>query len=102
MTFTTDELISSTTLVRNFSNVLDKINNHDLSKVWILKNNNLEAVIFSRKEYDRNILEHEQMLEYIEDLEDIVLINERMKNDKWNRHSMEEVAKKFNIDLTSL
>jgi hypothetical protein len=33
MTFATDELISSTKLVRNFSSVLAKMKNHDISKI---------------------------------------------------------------------
>ena len=95
MTFQADELISSTKLVRNFWAVLGKMKNHSISKLWILKNNDLEAVILSREEYD-------SIIEYIEDLEDIALIKERLKNDDWTRYSMEEVAKGCGIDLNSL
>jgi len=95
MTFATDELISSTKLVRNFWTVLWKMKDHSISKVWILRNNDLEAVMMSKEEYER-------MLEIIEDLEDIALVEERMRNDDGTRYTMEEMAKKFNINLNSL
>jgi len=74
MTFATDELISSTKLVRNFGSVLEKFKNNSISKIGILKNNDIEAVMLSREEYDN-------IFEYIEDLEDIALVKERIKND---------------------
>ena len=95
MTFATDELISSTKLVRNFGSVLEKFKNNSISKIGILKNNDIEAVMLSREEYDN-------IFEYIEDLEDIALVKERMKNDDWKRYSMEDVAKECGIDLKSL
>lgn len=95
MTFATDELISSTKLVRNFSSVLWKMKNHELSKIWVLKNNELEAVVLSRDAYDK-------LIEYIEDLEDIALVEERIKNDDWTRYTMEEIAKECGIDLKTL
>jgi len=60
--FATDELISSTRLVRNFGSVLEKLKKNSIWKVWVLKNNNVEAVIFSRENYDK-------MMDYIEYLE---------------------------------
>ena len=95
MTFATDELISSTKLVRNFGSVLEKFKNNSISKIGILKNNDIEAVMLSRKEYNN-------IFEYIEDLEDIALVKERMKNDDWKRYSMEDVAKECGIDLKTL
>lgn len=95
MTFATDELISSTKLVRNFGSVLEKFKNNSISKIGILKNNDIEAVMLSREEYDN-------IFEYIEDLEDIALVKERIKNDDWKRYSMEDVAKECGIDLKSL
>lgn len=87
--FTTDELISSTKLVRNFSSVLESFKNKNISKIWILKNNNVEAVILSKDEYKI----FEELQEYIEDLEDWKLAIERLKNDNGVRYTMEEVAK---------
>ena len=49
--FTTDELISSTKLVRNFGSVLDSFKNDNISKIGILKNNNIEAVLISVEMY---------------------------------------------------
>lgn len=97
--FATDELISSTKLVRNFASVLDSFKNKNISKIWILKNNNIEAVILSKDEYKEKIEIFEQMQEYIEDLEDIVLVKERMKNDDGTRYSHEEMMNMHNIVL---
>jgi len=77
MTFATDELISSTKLVRNFGSILEKFKNNSISKIGILKNNNVEAVIISKDEYRI----FEELQEYIEDLEDEKMILERLKND---------------------
>ena len=96
--FATDELISSTKLVRNFSSVLDSFKNKGVSKIWILKNNNIEAVILSKDEYRI----FEQMQEYIEDLADEKMILDRIKNDDGSRISHEEILKEFNIDTNSL
>ena len=96
--FTTDELISSTKLVRNFGSVLDSFKNKNISKMWILKNNNVEAVIISKDEYRI----FEELQEYFEDLEDEKMILERLKNDDGTRYTMEEVAKECNIDLNAI
>lgn len=98
MTFTTDELISSTKLVRNFGSVLDGFKNNKNSKLGILKNNEVEAVIISKDQYKI----FEDLQEYIEDLQDIALAEERMKNDNWTRYSMEEMAEICNIDLNKI
>ena len=96
--FATDELISSTKLVRNFSSVLWKLKNNEKSKFWILKNNEVEAVIISKEEYRI----FEELQEYIEDLEDAKMVEERMKNDNWTYYSLEEMAKIQNIDLNKI
>ena len=96
--FTTDELISSTKLVRNFGSVLDNFRKNKKSKLAILKNNEIEAVIISKDQYKN----FEKLQEYIEDLEDIALVKERLKNDNWKRYTHEEMLKKFNIEPNSL
>ena len=98
MSFATNELISSTKLVRNFGSVLNKFKDNSLSKIWILKNNEIEAVILSKDEYRI----FEEMQEYIEVLEDEKMILERLRNDTWVRYTMEEVAKECNIDLNTI
>jgi len=95
MSFATDELVSSTNFVRNFSSIMDKLNSSSIKKIGILKNNSIKAVLLSENMY-------ENILEYIEDLEDLALVEKRMKNDDWTRYTMEEMAKECGIDLTSL
>lgn len=95
MTFKTDELISSTKLVRNFGSVLSNMKDNTISKIGVLKNNDLEAVIFSRNEYDK-------LQKYIEDLEDITLAEKRIRKDHGARYSQEEVARELWINLHTL
>ena len=95
MSFATNELISSTKLVRNFGSILAKLKDNSFSKIWILKNNEIEAVILSREEYEN----YEKMLKYLEDLQDIKLAEERLASDDWTRYTHEEMLKMHNISL---
>jgi PHD/YefM family antitoxin component YafN of YafNO toxin-antitoxin module len=52
MTYNTNELVPSSKIVRNFWFYLSKISNKELDKIWILRNNKLDAVIISQKNYD--------------------------------------------------
>jgi len=38
-------------LVRNFGSVLEKIKNNSISKIGILKNNEIVAIIISKEQY---------------------------------------------------
>lgn len=89
-TYSIEELVSSTILVKNFSSYLTKIKNHEINKVWILKNNKLDAVLISKEDYDRvfDILEHIEIYDSIKD---------RIKSNStvW----FDEMLNKFNIKL---
>lgn len=47
-----NELISSTELVKKFSHVMSLIKEKSVSKIGVLKNNKLEAVVISTDEYE--------------------------------------------------
>ena len=47
-----NELISSTELVKKFSDVMKRIREKSVAKIGVLKNNKLEAVVISTQEYE--------------------------------------------------
>lgn len=70
-TYTKDELISSTEVVRKFSSILDSIKERRRDKVAVMRKNKLEAVILSVDEYERiqelaDIVEHLQVYKAVE------------------------------------
>jgi len=48
-----DEIISSTKIMRNFGEVLNKLKNRDLNKIAVIRNNEIEAVILPVTEYEK-------------------------------------------------
>jgi len=51
--FTQDEVISATDVVRNFSSELKSLTSGEKEKLVIVKNNRFEAVIIPLEEYER-------------------------------------------------
>lgn len=52
VTYTTNELISSSELAKKFGAYLAQIKDRSVEKLAILKNNKVEAVIISKDEYE--------------------------------------------------
>ena len=74
LTYTKEELMSSTDIVRNFSSVLDSIKKQKKSKIAVLRKNKLEAVILPIEEYERiqelaDLMEHIQLYKLIKERE---------------------------------
>ncbi|MCQ2981689.1 MAG: hypothetical protein MJ178_02950 [Treponemataceae bacterium] len=59
MTFQKNEIISSTTLVRQFATYLSKLSEYSLQKIAVIRNNEMEAVMLPVAEYER-LLEIEE------------------------------------------
>ncbi len=96
-----NELFSITDFTKQIGSVVGSIKEHSLEKIGILKNNKLEAVVISTDEYER--------LKALED--DVALaehssiyhaIQERKTTPLSEYVSMDEIAKKFDIDLEEL
>lgn len=51
--FLRTEVVSATKLVRQFSTYISSIAEHSLSKIAIIRNNEMEAVLISIEEYER-------------------------------------------------
>ena len=52
-TFSKDEIITATEVVRNFSTILSKVGKAQMKRVVIVKNNKFEAVLLNMAEYER-------------------------------------------------
>lgn len=89
-TYTTEELISSSKLIKNFWAYISKVSSHELDKIWVLKNNKLDAVIISWDTYDL----FEELLEYIEIFDSI---KDRVKSDDFI--DWDELLKEFDLTV---
>lgn len=96
-----NELFSITDFTKQIGSVVSSIKEHSLEKIGILKNNRLEAVVISTDEYER-LKELEERYELTEHKDIYHLIQERKKTPISDYISMEEMAKKFDIDLNTL
>ena len=53
ISYTKDEIMTSTDVVRNFSSVLKSISRKEKEKIVIVKNNNFDAVMISVDRYEK-------------------------------------------------
>ncbi len=69
ITYSIEELISSSKLIKNFWWYISKIKTHEIEKIWVLKNNKLDAIIISVEEYEilTELLEHIDISNSIKD-----------------------------------
>jgi len=79
LTYTKEELMSSTDIVRNFSSVLDSIKKQKKAKIAVLRKNKLEAVILPIEEYERIQERIRELADLMEHLQVYKLIKEREK-----------------------
>lgn len=86
-----EELVSSSNLVKNFSSYVSKVKNHEVEKIWILKNNKLDAVLISSQQYEM----FQEMMEHFE----IYTTLQQRDLHQTKTISLEEMAQKHNISL---
>ena len=96
--YSRDEMISVTELLKTFRQTLDRIADHSVEKIAVMKNNRPEAVVLSVDEYERI----KALADYAEDLETAKIIEERRKTPKEEYIPFEEVLKKAGIDPDDL
>ena len=53
LSFNQEEIFTATELVRNFSQIMEKLKKSESGKIVVLKNNKFEAVMLSMKEFER-------------------------------------------------
>lgn len=101
VSYTQNELLSITDFTKSISKILGDIKKRTVEKVGVLKNNKLEAVVISTQEYER-LKEIEELMSNIEHKEIYNIVQDRVKTPKSDYLSIEDIAKKFNIDTKSL
>ena len=97
VTYTANELIPSSEFAKKFGTYLSQIKDNTIDKFAILKNNKVEAVLISKDEYERM----SEALELLEHQEIYKIVQERTSK-PYKTISLEEMAKKFDIDLDKL
>jgi len=65
ITYTKEEIIPSTSVSRNFGDILNKLAKHKLSKVAVIRNNKIEAVILPIETYE-SISNKSELNEHLE------------------------------------
>jgi PHD/YefM family antitoxin component YafN of YafNO toxin-antitoxin module len=63
--YTKEELISSSTISRNFSEILNNLVKHKLDKVAVIRNNKIEAVILPIESYE-NIINFTELSDHLD------------------------------------
>jgi len=99
--YSENELFSVTDFSKQLSSLVKSIKNNTIEKIGVLKNNRLEVVVISTKEYSR-LKELEERMEMIEQKEIHNSIKERKNKPKSQYISLDEMAEKFDIDIKSL
>ncbi len=98
ISYTKEEIQSSTSVSRNFGNILDCLKNRELEKVAVMRNNKMEAVLISVEEYE--LLKAKYEIEEHEEIYRIVKSRESEPLEKAN--TFEDVLKEYGIGLNEL
>lgn len=96
-----NELLSITDFTKKIATILKGIKDESCEKVGILKNNKLEAVVISTDEYER-LKSLEALFETMEHQQIFETIQARKETPLSSYLSLEDLAKKFNVDVKSL
>jgi PHD/YefM family antitoxin component YafN of YafNO toxin-antitoxin module len=95
------ELFSITDFTKQIGSIVNSIKEHSFEKIGILKNNRLEAVVISTDEYER-LKGIEELFELEEHTQIYNLVQSRKDTSLSEYISMEDIAKKFDIDVDKL
>lgn len=101
VSYTQNELLSITDFTKSISKVLGNLKEHTVEKVGVLKNNKLQAVVISTDEYER-LKELEKLMNNIEHKEIYETVQSRINTSKSDYVSIDEIAKKLNINMSNL
>jgi len=93
-----NELYSITDFTKQIGSAIGSVKEHTLEKIGILKNNRLEAVVISTDEYER-LKEIEEQVALAEQKSIYQAVEARKETPLSEYVSMEEMAKKFDIDI---
>lgn len=96
--YTSNELVSSSDFAKKFGTYLAQLKTNTVDKIAILKNNNIEAVLVPKDDYEAmkiawELQEHREIYETIE---------KRKETPKEAYVSFDDMAKRLNIDTNDL
>jgi len=95
ITYSREEILSASEVARSFSSVLKELMQHTKNRFAVSKNNKIEAVVLSIDEYER-LQEAYDLVEHME-------IYKKVKSRESSKTiSMDDVAKKYGIDLDAI
>ncbi|MGB5792145.1 hypothetical protein [Poseidonibacter sp.] len=101
VSYTQNELLSITDFTKSISKVLSGLKEHTVEKVGVLKNNKLQAVVISTDEYER-LKELEELMNNMEHKEIYETVQNRIDTPKSDYVSIDDMAKKLNINMSNL
>ncbi|WP_421716905.1 hypothetical protein [Arcobacter arenosus] len=101
VSYTQNELLSITDFTKSISKVLGSLKEHSVEKVGVLKNNKLQAVVISTDEYER-LKELEELMNNIEHKEIYETVQNRIDTPKSDYLSIDDMAKKLNVNINDL
>jgi PHD/YefM family antitoxin component YafN of YafNO toxin-antitoxin module len=96
--YTSQELVSSSDFAKKFGTYLAQLKTNMVDKIAILKNNNIEAVLVPKDDYEAmkrawELQEHREIYEIVENRKEIAL-------DEYI--SFDDMAKRLNVDVDEL
>ncbi len=98
ITFTKDELVSSSKASKNFGQILNRLKSGKAEKIVISKNNELEAVIITIEEFEQikeafELIEHLEISRIIEERKNkkaVIGLNDLISESNFNRKDLEK------------
>jgi len=98
ITFTKDEIITSTKISRNLSTFLNKLKKNQLEKIVIMRNNEMEAIILPFEDYElmKDIIESNEYKKIYK------TIKERSKTSDSEYKDFDDILKKMRISKNDL
>jgi len=91
LTFTKDEIVTSTKISRNLGSILNKLKKNQLEKIVIMRNNEMEAIILPYDDYEKM----KDLIESNEYKEIYKTLKERSKTPENEYKDFDDVIKKI-------
>lgn len=95
VSYSRDEMISTTDMLKNFAKTIEKVATHQVSKIAVMKNNKPEAILLSVDEYER--LQSYIYWNSLDEKEYLQKAYEELKNPDTKWHTAKEVEKSLGI-----
>jgi prevent-host-death family protein len=98
VTYTKEEIISSSTITRSLGDILNKLKTHQYNKIAIVRNNRMEAVIVPVEDYE----ELKEKADLSEHFEMYNIIKEREKNNISQAISFKTILDEYGVNIDDL